>query len=204
MNENQIIERNKELVESYPFLLPRNVFTDKLIEGYNYEHTWYDDLEKGWQIGFGEFLLEDLKEALTKTNFLNDFRFHQIKEKYGTLRLYTNGVPKEVQNVLDKYEFISQCICVRCGSPNACIVDNYGWYQPLCRDCWDKANEWRKEKGYKIKSYEEAVGEELYELPNSYTIERHSKGKTEKIIYDISETVQKIRESYKARKAKQC
>ena len=63
MNEKQIIERNKELVGKYPFLLPRNVFSDKLREDYNYEYTWYDDLEKGWQIGLGKFLLEDLKEV---------------------------------------------------------------------------------------------------------------------------------------------
>ena len=205
MNEKQIIERNKELVGKYPFLLPRNVFSDKLREDYNYEYTWYDDLEKGWQIGLGKFLLEDLKEVLVKTNNLDEFRFYQIKEKFGTLRLYTNGMPEEVQNVLDKYEFISQYICVHCGSPHACIVDNYGWYQPLCRDCWDKDNEWRKEKGRKIISYEDAVGEELYEMPDSYTVtRRYSNGEKEKIIYDISKTTKKIREAYKIRKEKQC
>ena len=202
--EKEVIERNKELVECYPFLLPRNVFTDKVIQDYDYEFTEYDNIATGWRMGFGELLLEDLRETLVKTDYLEKFRFMRIKEKYGSLRLYTNGVPEEVQNVLNKYEFISQYICIKCGSPHACIVDDYGWYLPLCKKCWDNSNKWREEKGYRVMSYEQAVGEEIYELPDSYTVTRHSKGNTEKIVYDISETTQKILEAYKKRKETKC
>ena len=204
MNENEVIEINKELVERYPFLLPRNVFTDKVISDYNYEFTNYDDIATGWRIGFGEFLLEDLREALVKTNYLDKFRFTQIKEKYGSLRMYTNGNPEEVYDIIQKYEFISEYICYKCGSPHACVVDDYGWYLPLCKDCWDKANKLREEKGYKTISYEKAVGKNLCELPDSYTIKRYSYGGYEDIVYDISDTAQKIREAYKARKENKC
>lgn len=203
-DEKQVIEINKELVERYPFLLPRNVFTDKVISDYNYKFTNYDDIATGWRIAFGEFLLEDLRDTLIKTSYLDKFRFTQIKEKYGSLRLYCNSAPEEVYDVLQKYEFISEYICIKCGSPHACIVDDYGWYLPLCKDCWDKSNKCREEKGYKIKSYEEAVGEELYELPDSYTMTRYSNGNTENIVYDISETTQKIRKAYNARKENKC
>ena len=153
MNENEVIEINKKLVERYPFLLPRNVWTDKIIPEYNYEFTNYDDIATGWKIAFGEFLLEDLREALVKTNYLDKFRFTQIKEKYGSLRLYCNGAPEEVYDVLNRYEFISEYICIKCGNPHACVVDDYGWYLPLCKDCWDKANKWREENGYNTFSY---------------------------------------------------
>lgn len=201
MDKNEIIETNKKLVERYPFLLPRNVFTDKLIPDYDYEYTLYDEINIGWQIGFGEFLLEDLREALVKNDYLDKFRFTQIKEKYGYLRLYCNGAPIEVYNVLQKYEFISEYVCIECGSTHACIVDDYGWYLPLCKDCWDKKNKWREEKGRRVMSYETAVGKNICKLPDSYTIERYSMGEVKKIVHDISDTTQKIREAYEKRKA---
>jgi hypothetical protein len=208
MNENkvekEVIERNKELVERYPFLLPRNVFTDKVIPDYDYEFTEYDNIATGWRIAFGELLLEDLRETLVKTDYLDSFRFLQIKEKYGSLRLYTNGAPEEVYDVLQKYEFISECICIKCGSPHACIVDDYGWYLPLCEECWNNSNKWREEKGYKVKSYKEAANGNLYELPDSYTITRYSHGLYTDIVYDISDVSQKIREAYEIRKGNKC
>ena len=118
--------------------------------------------------------------------------------------MYTNGNPEEVYDIIQKYEFISEYICYKCGSPHACVVDDYGWYLPLCKDCWDKANKLREEKGYKTISYEKAVGKNLCELPDSYTIKRYSYGGYEDIVYDISDTAQKIREAYKARKENKC
>jgi hypothetical protein len=205
--KKQIKNRNKKLVEEYPFLLPRNVWTDKLHKDYNYEYTWYDDIDKGWQIGFGKLLLEDLKQALVETNYLYDFRFMQIKEKYGSLRLYCNGIPQEVHDVLRKYEFISEYVCIQCGSPNAYVVNDYGWYLPLCKDCWDKNNKIREEKGYKTISYEETLNmsyEEIeetvsFDIPNSYKVECYSKGETTTIEYDIRDTKQKIINAYKKR-----
>ena len=34
------IEKNKELIKKYPFLLPRNVWTDKVPEDYDYSYTY--------------------------------------------------------------------------------------------------------------------------------------------------------------------
>ena len=197
--DKKIKMRNKKLIKNYPFLTPRNVFSDKLHSDYNYEYTWYDDINKGWQIGFGKFLLEDLKQALIETNYLYDFRFLQIKEKWGRLNLYANGVPEKVQDVLDKYEFISQYVCIKCGSPHACVLNDHGWYLPLCRDCWDKTNKWRGKGGYKATPYEEAAGGEVYEMPDSYTRIRYFKGEEQEIVYDISETKDKIIKAYRKR-----
>ena len=191
-----VIKKNKELVERHPYLLPRNVFSDEVRGDYNYEFTLYDDIPEGWRIGFGEFLLEDLRDALVKTNYLNRFRFMQIKEKFGGLRLYCNGAPQEVHDGLRKYEYISQFIFIYCGSPRACIVDDYGWYLPLCKDCWDKQNEKREEKGHRTMSYVEASDGEFCELPDSYTVEIYSNGEETKIVYDINETVNKIKKAY--------
>ena len=194
-----VIENNKKLIDNHPYLLPRNVFSDEVRGDYNYEFTWYDDIPEGWRIAFGEFLLEDLRDALLKTNYLDRFRLFDVKEKYGSLRIYCNAATQEVHDVIRKYEYISQYICFNCGSPHACIVNDYGWYLPLCEECWNKQNIERQEKGYRIMSYEEAGGK-IYELPNSYTVVTYSNGEEKEITYDISETVNKIKKAYSERK----
>lgn len=194
-----VIENNKKLIENHPYLLPRNVFSDEVRGDYNYEFTWYDDIPEGWRIAFGEFLLEDLRDALLKTNYLDRFRLFDVKEKYGSLRIYCNAAIQEVHDVIRKYEYISQYICFNCGSPHACIVNDYGWYLPLCEECWNKEKMERQEKGCRIMSYEEAGGK-IYELPNSYTVVTYSNGEEKEITYDISETVNKIKKAYSERK----
>jgi hypothetical protein len=188
--------RNKKLIARYPFLLPRNVWTGKVVRDYDYTWTEYDCIDKGWQIGFGKFLLEDLREACLKTNFLDKLQFTQIKEKYGSLRMYNNGAPEEVHDVIRKYEFISEYICIQCGSPHACVVNSYGWYLPLCKDCWKKNNKYRESKGWSIAFWEDVVEDEDAELPNEYHIERMSKDGCKHITYDISDTVSKILKKY--------
>ena len=129
MHKKHIIKQNKLLVKHYPFLLPRNVFSDKVPSNYNYNYNYnfteYDSLLKGWKIGFGEFLLEELREACLKTGYLNRLRIFQWKEKYGSMRLYFNEAPSEVHNIANDYEFISQYICGQCGSIHGHVINDY-------------------------------------------------------------------------------
>lgn len=185
--------RNKNLLKLHPYLLPRNVWTGKVVKGYDYTWTDYDCISKGWKIGFGKFLLEDLRKACLNTNFLNKLRFSEIKEKYGTLRLYNFGAPQEVHDVIQKYEFISQYICYFCGSPEATIVNDYGWYLPICKHCWEKENKQRVSKGLSISPWENVADLADVGLPNSYTISQYFAGETSRTTYDISETVNKIK-----------
>ena len=41
-------EQIKQLVERYPFLLPRNVFTDELEEDYDYSYLFPLEIPQGW------------------------------------------------------------------------------------------------------------------------------------------------------------
>ena len=198
--KKQLKIRNKKLIKLHPYLLPRSVWTGKVVNGYDYTWTDYDCIYKGWKKGFGKFLLEDLREACLKTNFLDKLQFSQIKEKYGRLCLYNFGAPQEVHDVIQKYEFISQYICYYCGSPESTIVDDYGWYLPVCKCCWDKNNKERAEKGYMIKTWEDVADEECIGLPNEYKYTTYSKGEDIITIVDISETANKIRGKYRTRK----
>ena len=195
--------RNKKLCKQYPFLIPRCEWTGKILEDYDYSFTEYNRLENGWQIGFGKIFLQELKEALLKTNYLNRLRIYQLKEKYGSLRCYTNSVPNEVQEVLDKFEFISQYVCDNCGSPHAIVVDCYGWYLPKCKKCWEKLNKRYEKFGCRnLKSYEEAGGNSSTTIPTEYTVTRYSKGEETTVTYDISSTVDRINHAYERRERK--
>lgn len=130
-----MIEKNKELCEKYPFLIPYNEWTGKLDEDWNYEYTWLDDMPTGWRIAFGEQMCEEISAAL---NLLSeedkkDYRIEQIKEKFGELRWYSNWTTEEIEKVIDKYTYLSARTCVKCGKPAEYI--SKGWICPWCRDC---------------------------------------------------------------------
>lgn len=126
---------NKELIEKYPFLKRRNLWTDEPIN--NYEFTELDDLPSGWRIAFGMQMLEELNEILKKANYVDKYRILQIKEKFGGLRWYVNGIPKDIYEEYraweDKYYKLSTRTCIRCGKPATKI--SAGWISPFCDDC---------------------------------------------------------------------
>lgn len=198
--KKQIKIRNKKLVKLHPYLLPRSVWTGKVVKDYDYTWTEYDCLYKGWKIGFGKFLLEDLREACLKTKFLDKLQFSDIKEKYGSLRMYDFGAPEEVHDVTRKYEFISQYVCWQCGNPEATIVNDYGWYLPMCKCCWDKNNKCRELDGYKITPWEEVADLDNVGLPNEYKYTAFSKEGDITTVVDISKTANKIRNKYNRRR----
>ena len=77
LNEAQI----RELINRYPYLLPRNVWTGKVVEDYDYSYILGQyEIPWGW---FRLFLLycKNIRELLEKANYLNKFQFTQIKEK---------------------------------------------------------------------------------------------------------------------------
>ena len=129
----------KALIEAYPYLQPRNVFTDKIPEDYDYEYILGEhDLPEGW---FELFLqmCEDLREPLAKADYLDKFRFSQIKEKFGSMRAYTFGATREVQNIIAKYEFLSTQVCCVCGK--SATVRTYDWTCPYCFEHVKYSNE---------------------------------------------------------------
>ena len=89
---------NTELVERYPFLALRNAWTADIIEDYDPERdgTYLDEMPRGWKIAFGEQMCEELRNELLRWDYLDDYRILQVKEKYGTLHWYDNGIPSGI------------------------------------------------------------------------------------------------------------
>ena len=132
MLDKLTVEQRKELIEKYPYLMPRNSFTGKPVEDYDYSFIEGEyDLPEGWLELFLQ-CCEDIYEPLAMDGDLETFRFAQVKEKYGSMRLYTNGATREVHDILDKYEVLSQQVYSVCGIP--ATVMTYGWICPYCAE----------------------------------------------------------------------
>ena len=138
--EKQTIEENKKLCEEFPFLIPRNRFTDKIPEDYDYTYTELDDeCPEGWdklKINF----YKEIKPILEKENYINKYRIIQSKEKWGYWHLYCNGLPEKIydeyNDILRKYEKLSSHTCIFCGDENAKMT-YCGWIFPCCKNCWE-------------------------------------------------------------------
>ncbi len=129
-------ERNKQLIEQYPFLMPYNIWTGKPLEDYNYEYTWLDEMPDGWRNAFGLQMCEEIKQALLKDGgekLLNEYKIDQIKEKFGYLRWYDSWATPKVQDIISKYETLSARTCIGCGKPATKI--SRGWICPWCDSC---------------------------------------------------------------------
>ena len=132
-------EQNKQLCETYPFLLPHNRWTDEVSEDFDYSYTELDAMPDGWRKAFGLQMCNELKEALEKINKINEFRIEQIKEKFGELRFYTNWINDDINKIINKYEVISRRTCICCGKPATQITT--GWISPFCDECVENIND---------------------------------------------------------------
>ena len=126
--------RNKKMVKKYPWIAPVDWNWDR-VKGYSF--TMYDDVPIGWKRAFGKIMLEEYREVLIRNHYLRNFQWEQVKEKYGTLRLYSNGAPEAVLDLESKYEYISGFFCISCGRMNSPVLTG-GWVEPLCEDCYNK------------------------------------------------------------------
>ena len=134
------IKRNKELVKKYPFLVIKiNPWTEEALykKDYDYEYIWWDDIPKGWKEAFGEQMCDELLEILKEADYVNEYKILQIKEKFGSLRIYDCGVPESIQDKynawLNKYEELSENTCINCGKPSTHFTR--GWVLPMCNEC---------------------------------------------------------------------
>jgi NAD-dependent SIR2 family protein deacetylase len=141
-------EKMKELLEKYPFLVYRNVFSDekcfdekkdleinyyKEWDGYGWEGIWKKYLEKLFELYDNKWSEETKKH----------FQFTEIKEKYGQLRIYTSFTDTE-ENLESKAEMLSEWTCMKCGKQPRDSRGRHiiwrGWIGNYCKDCAKKEN----------------------------------------------------------------
>lgn len=77
----------------------------------------------------------------------------QVKEKFGTLRFYTNSGNKVIEELISMAEALTSCTCAKCGS-NDNVKCTGGWVTYLCEKCMKESGcipweEVEKNKDYK-------------------------------------------------------
>lgn len=127
---------NQELIEKYPWLRINNRWTNEYIDGA--EGTELDLMPDGWRKAFGEQMCEEINtELLTWPQEEREkFRIIDIKEKWASLRFYTNLVTPNLNKIIQKYTLLSRFTCIYCGKPALWI--SRGWYMPFCQKCADE------------------------------------------------------------------
>ena len=189
-------KKNKYLCERYCFLIPYNVWTGKVFWMRKpYDWTLAESFPKGWWKAFGIQFCEELRAELIKYNFLKEYRAVQIKEKYARLRFYDNGYPKdsEVSEIIGDYSALSENICIVCGRPDTPVIIDMGWYEPVCKSCYEKRSNRKKKYIKEIPKYEDLICDDTFEMPNERTYTLYYNRTEETITRDISSKANQIR-----------
>ena len=125
----------------YPFL---HVSNNSVYPWLTEKNSWADEIPIGWRGSFFENMCDDLISALR--DYVDNFEIIQLKEKYGSMRLYWNwkdenifteeqihNLTNTIRDVISKYEAISYHTCVRCGKPSTGYTKP--WILPVCEKC---------------------------------------------------------------------
>lgn len=164
-------EELKKLLEKYPFLIYRNIFSGEKsfkTEEEDLEHNWYVAWDGcGWEKLWKRFMQEIFKEydKLPDTA-KKGFAIYDTKEKYGTLRVSLSGYTDGMQEAESILHMLSSVTCQHCGKVprdskgNHIIWQTGGWISNLCKDCFKK--EWNGFE-YKAMSKKEKAEYKEYE-----------------------------------------
>lgn len=135
------VAKNAALVAKYPFLLPLD-YKGKVPTDYDFSFTELENLPEGWHS-----LMVDLSDELLdffKQNKIDPYAFYidQLKEKFGAIRLYYSlhlddkFEDERIDEIIQKYEELSEHTCCRCGK-EATLMSK-GWICPYCQTCADE------------------------------------------------------------------
>jgi hypothetical protein len=87
-------------------------------------------------------LLERLCEGLEPVA-PPEFRFTQVKEKFGQMRVYASGGNEETERLIWKAREESLKVCEECGATEGVTTEWTRWPRTLCRSCHDSQDRGR-------------------------------------------------------------
>ena len=126
-------ELDKKLCEAFPILYQQrnmNMSQTAMCWGFSHGDGWFDLI---WNLSEK---LENINKSLPSDGDLFVVAT-QVKEKFGTLRFYTGGIPssvsEEVYKLINEAESISGVTCEECGKDGKSRTG--GWVKTLCDDC---------------------------------------------------------------------
>lgn len=125
-------ELAKDIIEKYVNKLQKD-YNEKRsdLPGYSME-LFGVECGEGWY-GIIAALIKYIEEY-NETHSDEPIIVHQIKEKFGELRFYTNFVTPELDDLIEEAEGIAWNTCETCGSTKN-IGHTMGWVSVVCPDC---------------------------------------------------------------------
>lgn len=87
-----------------------------------------------WGVAVGDGWFDVVRQLCQKLTELNQgLQFTQIKEKFGTLRVYLESYSTEAEDIIAWAERMSEVTCEECGNPGR--LNKRGWLSARCADC---------------------------------------------------------------------
>lgn len=77
--------------------------------------------------------LQELEDICNQKGY--DVEIMQLKEKFGSLRIYLSSYYPELEEIIDRYSKLSETTCEQCGNPSDGVHLYKGWYRSLCGEC---------------------------------------------------------------------
>lgn len=103
--------------------------TNLMFFGFEHGDGWYEIIyNASVEI---ESITEKVKQEGVEESYLPSAS--QVKEKFGTLRFYVHNQTKEIGDIINKAESLSEVTCELCGQPGKLIAK--GWCRTLCQRC---------------------------------------------------------------------
>ena len=98
----------------------------------SYQKWLKDAQEKGDEL-WAKTCEERLQKAIETAEKRPQVEAVQVKEKYGTLRFYTNHYDDTINAMINFAEDMSGCTCAKCGAPGK--PSKSGWIKVQCNRC---------------------------------------------------------------------
>ena len=119
LNPGENVARRRQLQDRYTFLGATSIREGLMAFGFECGDGWLPILE---------WLFAGFQELADRDGTVNRFRVTQVKQKYGTLRVYHNGG--------EEYEALSAVTCEVCGQQGTMRDDL--WVSVRCDRCYRK------------------------------------------------------------------
>lgn len=131
-------EKEKRIFERFSFFKPAGSPMETLMcFGFECDDGWFDLI---WKLCEDiEKLLEEAKNNSELDPEFGEFEVIQVKEKFGSLRFYTNWENGPIGDRIVEAENESAKTCEMCGRPGK-LDSTSGWIKTVCDDCSNRDN----------------------------------------------------------------